>query len=65
MLRNMRTSLEDRDKYGILKKKLAGSHRLKVTLEHLELVPEDSPKRTWRWLSQQIDKIIIDDRKKP
>ena len=64
MVRHCVTRLSDRDKLGMVVKRLAKSTRLKPHLEHLERLPEDHPEHTYKWLSDLIDKLIADDRRK-
>ena len=64
MVRNCVTQLSDRDKLGILEKKLKGSERLKPHLHYRERLPENHPDNTHEWLSSLIDKLVADDRKR-
>ena len=64
MVRNCVTQLSDRDKLGILEKKLKGSERLKPRLQYRERLPEDHPDNSHTWLSSLIDKLVADDRKR-
>ena len=64
MVRNCVTKLGDRDKLGILTKKLKNSERLKPHLQYLERLPEDHPDNSYAWLSDLIDKLVSDDRKR-
>ena len=64
MVLNLVTPLGERDKLGILVAKLKGSERLKPHLEHLERLPQDHPDNSYVFVSNLIDKLIDDDRKK-
>ena len=64
MVRNCVTKLTDRDKYGILHAKLTSSERLKPHFEYLERIPESHPDKTYAWLSDLIDRLVADDRRK-
>ena len=64
MVRNCVTPLSDRDKQGILVKKLKGSERLRPHLQYLERIPEDHPDHCYDWVSRLIDKLVADDRKR-
>ena len=61
MMRHLRTSLSDRDKLQIVRRKLAKSERLKNHLEHLERLPKTHSDHSYSWLSDLVDKIVEED----
>ena len=64
MLRHLVTKLTDKDKQGILVKKIRKSEKLRTHLDHYDRCPEDHPDHSYDWVSQLIDKLVSDDRKR-
>ena len=64
IIRHLKTKLSDSEKLGIVRKKLAGSERLRDHLSYLERIPESHGDHTYEWLSGLIDKVIDDDRQR-
>ena len=64
MVRKCVTKLTDRDKFSMFSDKLKTSDRLKSHMEYLERLQEDHPDRSYAWLSDLVDKLVADDRKR-
>ena len=64
MVRHLRTKLSDHDKEGILVKKLRKSESLKPHLEYYDRMPEDHPDHCYEWVSQLVDKLVSDSRRR-
>ena len=64
MFRHCRTNLSDRDKEGILVAKLRKSEELKPHLEYYDRMPEGHADRSFTWVSQLIDQVIADKRRR-
>ena len=64
MVRHCATKLSDKDKYGILLQRVAGSERLKPHLEYLERIPESHADKSYQWVSDLIDRLVAGDRRK-
>ena len=64
MLRHCITKLSDKDKQGILVKKLRKSDRLKPHLEYYDRCHDGHADKSYQFVSDLMDQMVMDDRKR-
>ena len=64
VVRHLRTRLKEADLESILIKKLRGSELLRPHLEYYDRCPRGHEDRSYRWLCQLMDTMIVDQRDK-